>query len=127
MFDEKKIWEKATIIKGASGAVEVHVNILRLPRPLYSLQVCGAEASRFLRVEARGQGSITVKCVDPEELTAAVKEAIAWIQNDRQALEDEIIANAQKRESRFDRGKVEQKKTGKTERNRERKRGGVRE
>jgi hypothetical protein len=80
-----------------------------------------------LRVTIQGQGRITVQPIATGELVRLLDEAQEWIRADRQKQEDVFIARAMEKEAKFDKGKVEHKHTGKTEKNRERRRGGVRE
>jgi hypothetical protein len=124
---EKKTWETATVLKGEKG-LEVRVNVLRLNRPIYSIQVGGEDGSRFLRVVINGQGKITVEAIDVDTLSKLIRDAEEWVREDRQKREDEIMVIKLEKETKAaNYGKKEVKRTGKTERNRDRKRGGKRE
>jgi hypothetical protein len=121
---EKKSWENAITLKSEDGSVEVRVNVLRLRRPLYSIQIGGAEGSRFLRIQVGGQGKIVVQAVDTTTLAQLVTDAIDWVQKDAQSIEDEHIASRLERETKAaNYGKPQHKTTGKTEKAREKRRG----
>ncbi len=116
---ERKKWEVGASFKAED--FEVHVNVLRLFRPVYSIQITGPGASRFIRVNIEGQGKVVVKPIIMGDLALLVQQAEAWILSDRQTREDEIIEQKVGKETRFDgNGVKEPRKTGKTERNRER-------
>jgi hypothetical protein len=116
---ERKKWEVGASFKAED--FEVHVNVLRLFRPVYSIQITGSGASKFIRVNIEGQGKVTLKTMQVGDLSLLIRQAEAWILSDRQAREDEIIEERIGKETRFDgKGVKEPRKTGKTERNRER-------
>ncbi len=121
---EKKSWEVGIVVKSETGDLEVHVNVLRLFRPVYSLQITGPAATRFLRVNIIGQGKVELKELNTYTLEGLIREAETWILNDRQAREDEIIAAQIERDtksSEYGKGK-EPRRTGKTEKTREKRR-----
>lgn len=122
--NEKKAWETGATFKSDDGTMEVKVNVLRLFRPVYSLQVCGANGGRFLRITVEGKGQIEIVPINTITLERLIRDAEDWVKDDRQKREDEIIAEYQAREAkRFDHDKKEPRHTGKTEKNRERRRG----
>lgn len=114
----KPQWETVKKITQEGVDLEVTINKLALFRPIYSMHIGGTEGKKYLRVFAKGQGKVEVTPVNLEQLCIMVREAEEWIRQDRQKREDEIIAFQQKREEKFDRGKKEEKRTGKTEKNR---------
>jgi len=118
---ERKKWEVGASFKAEE--FEVHVNVLRLFRPVYSIQITGPAASRFIRVTIEGQGKVALKPMQLGDLSLLVQQAEAWILTDRQTREDEMIEERIGKETRFDgKGIKEPRKTGKTERTREKRR-----
>jgi len=119
MEADKKKWDIATVVKGAR--YEIQISVLRLFRPMYSLQICEIGGNRFLRIATSGQGKIEVAPIDTAELVELVQRAETWILSDRQAREDEIVEERAKRDMRdaTPQGPAP-RRTGKTERKRER-------
>lgn len=124
---ERKEWEQVNFIVSEDGTLGVTITKLPLFRPVYTIQVGTPvkgekRVTRNLSVRTEGKGKIVLTPVNTEALVALILKAQEWILQDRQTREDEIIHTAQEREARRGIPDREFRKTGKTERNREKRR-----
>ncbi len=116
-------WERGAVFK--DGIFQVGVNVLRVKIPMYSIQI-GTEMKDSDRIkphipvhtELQDDLSVSVESLDTEILLALIAQANDWIVEDAKQHFQEMIQSWQKKNS-----KRYPRKTGKTEKNREKVKG----